>query len=633
MSKLNKKPRSQNQRGRTVHDLSHNFKFTAACGHILPVESDIILPGDTINCKVNLFGRNIQPFLAPAFAEFDFHIDYFFVPMQLLFQKFDNIVYGIKSQFSSAIPQQTGSSNLPYIQAVDLKRFLGWAGESVFSDRLSFEQFGCGAIRLLDMFGINSVGVLSEETRAHDNFCPNFFPWQLAAYQAVYQYYYRDEDLEDFNNSSFNLDQYSSVHVIPSPSRSVTSLDNYPFAQLLRMRYHRAYGDYFQSSKRSPLLNGRNLFQFNFNNLLSVYNDLGSSSIRSVGQQFDDETISSLSSFNSSFRPAVNYEDAPLSISQAAGAPFDGQYNTGNFEDVDSNYARSIDQLRKLFAVEKLLTITERSKKTYDAQTLAHFGVKVPHDVKHEISHIGHDKATFKTQEITALAEGSNVAFGEYSAKGQVGLEGKGCRFTAPCHGVFLATFSIVPRYDYVVRNYRRNFVKDRLDFFQPEFDHLGMQPLYRYEVTDYINVTDDNIDADGHFYAPKVAAEPQGWIYRYQQFKQGINRASPAFLNSVFSSWALTRSPFRAQTAFGTYTESGLSTNNSYYSNQGYNYAYVAPQDSNGIFATLYSGAWSSDYIYEPQRLYLRDPFMLFSHIDYKKVSIMSTYSVPKLD
>ena len=30
--------------------------------------------------------------------------------------------------------------------------------------------------------------------------------------------------------------------------------------------------------------------------------------------------------------------------------------------------------------------ITGRTKKNYDAQVLAHFGVNVPHDVKHDIT-------------------------------------------------------------------------------------------------------------------------------------------------------------------------------------------------------------------------------------------------------
>ena len=38
--------------------------------------------------------------------------------------------------------------------------------------------------------------------------------------------------------------------------------------------------------------------------------------------------------------------------------------------------------IRQLFANEKLAMITGRTKKNYDSQVLAHYGVSVPHDVK-----------------------------------------------------------------------------------------------------------------------------------------------------------------------------------------------------------------------------------------------------------
>ena len=48
--------------------------------------------------------------------------------------------------------------------------------------------------------------------------------------------------------------------------------------------------------------------------------------------------------------------------------------------------------------------ITGRTKKNYDSQVLAHYGINVPHDVKHDITMIHHDEYDLNVQEVTSLA-------------------------------------------------------------------------------------------------------------------------------------------------------------------------------------------------------------------------------------
>ena len=57
-----------------------------------------------------------------------------------------------------------------------------------------------------------------------------------------------------------------------------------------------------------------------------------------------------------------------------------------------------------MFANEKLAMITGRTRKNYDSQVLAHYGVSVPHDVKHDITMIHHDEFELNVQEVTSLA-------------------------------------------------------------------------------------------------------------------------------------------------------------------------------------------------------------------------------------
>lgn len=631
MSKLDKKPRSENHPGRTVHDLSHDFKFTAACGHILPIEADILLPGDKVDVSVDMYARNIQPFLAPAMANFDFHIDYFFVPMTLIYQPFASVVYGIQQEYSSNFNNLQGNGGLPLFSKSVYKNYMEQYGNTIPQD--GFEPVGFGSIRLLDMFGINPVAARPSEAVVVGDYFPSFFPWQLAAYQCCYQYYFRDEDLEKFNNIPFNLDRLAQGTTINDLSFSE---DNSTFRQLCKIRYHRAYNDYYLGISRSPLINENNLIGGNINgfgslnNLLSVYNDLGSAAVFPSGQYYNDSNVEVPGN-----NPNALFGAAPLSlfeqnqVGDLDSGPIESHYNT--------NFSRTTDQLRKLFAVEKLVTITERNKKTYDAQTLGHFGIRVPHDVKHEISHFGHDKSSFHIGEITALASGSDgengTTFGEYGGKGSMSLKGHSQRFIAPCHGVLLVSFSIVPRYDYNISNLKRNFVSNRLDFFQPEFDNLGMQPLYKYEVTDRISIT-PNSDSGSRVADASCATQVQGWQYRYEQFKRGVNRVTRAFTNNDLSAWTLQRTPFRNGNSFGSMGSFHTVEEINYYTWLYNSYGYVSPRDTDGIFAVPYLTDEYSEVIgLNPHLVYETDPFCIYSRINYRKVSIMSTYSMPKLD
>ena len=114
--------------------------------------------------------------------------------------------------------------------------------------------------------------------------------------------------------------------------------------------------------------------------------------------------------------------------------------NNGNIRVLFSSYIcytqACTAYVRRNVCNEKLLMITGRTKKTYDAQVLAHLGVEVPHDVKHDISCIGRTTFDLHIGEVTSLASTSDSPLGELAGKGWSMGQGKQFKFTAPCHGV-----------------------------------------------------------------------------------------------------------------------------------------------------------------------------------------------------
>lgn len=642
MSKLNKMPDYSSAQSRTLHDMTHDFAFTTPCGPLLPIEHDILLPGDKVECKVDFNVRNILPFDAPAGVDFDFHLDYFFVPMELIYKPFATYVYGQNDEWSSMFASYklhrleiNDNIRLPLINSEGLYSYLSSLGSS---GSTTFEAYGKSFQRLFDFLGFPTFDerVLND----HYNFdtanmdypiCPNFFPWQLAAYQCIFQKYFRLEEYDKYR-PTFNLDKFYQTNTI-----QVNDSDSQDFvSSLCELHFRPLYKDYFTSVKSNPMYNDLNQNQSILNSLDFVY-----------GQGFN-KTPNSNTLEQNGIVQGVN--DNELEFASGIPTVFGdlanlNKYDSASFE--ESGYGQnSVNQLRALFATEKLLYVTQRAGKNYDDQTLAHFGIKVPHDSKHDLTHIGHCVHTMHIGEVTSLADTSSGEngrlLGAYAGKGYLNTsiqgfgENKEIKFTAPCHGVFMAIFSCVPRVSYDVPVLKKNIVQNRLDLFQPEFDHLGMQPIFRYEIDGFSS--EYKVEDDGDIYINSGNAldetfmsEIVGWQFRYEEKKRQFNRASAAFKSGSLSPWILQVKPLQHMVKYegqvvgeGDVQEYLVHSQNQ----RPLIDLYCYPTITDGIFSANYTKQWETI-----QTQFDTDPFMVNSRINYKKISIMSTYSMPKLD
>ena len=196
---------------RTGHNLSHDFGFTATVGHLLPVIHDIVNPGETVSMSFN-YDIRTMPLQQAAMTKLKVHTEYFFVPMQLLYEPFGSLYYGINDQFSSVF--STSTVKLPLINWADFYTY----AQAHYQEALEFsEAYGKSWIRLLDMFGLNPV---MSSTQDANGYQPNIFPWQILAYNCIYQYYYRLDDKEHFSSLGCNIDnKYNQPTFTPTPSK------------------------------------------------------------------------------------------------------------------------------------------------------------------------------------------------------------------------------------------------------------------------------------------------------------------------------------------------------------------------------------------------------------------------------
>lgn len=629
MSRIDELPKYRANLGRHVHDLSHKFGFTASVAHLLPVFHDFLNPGETVQLGFD-YNLRTQPLASAAMVDLKSHVEYFFVPINLLYEPFGNMFYNINDSYSSMFP--VGHTNVDQIQdhfpLLDFESFQSYVSANS-GDVLGYETRINQIYRLFDMLGYNNNNLQLPPDIQDGNFNPNVFPYPLLAYNCIYQYYYRLDTREVFNQNTFNWDKFYNVSLVDN---GLTNFDWF------KIHYRPKSSDYFTDVKVSPILdilntNSEALQQAQQwlsgnqevrpqagSELAELYTtfaqNIGGSS-GSTGSADFDSAASSLFNYGEGgvSRGTLRINSSKSLIAGSAPgsetqARLENQHTHPLGNGVVGASAFNTANIRALFATEKLWSITGRARKHYDDQTLAHFGVSVPHDPKHEISIFGKDDGVIPIGEVISTSSsydnntGVYGGLGEIAGKGYGSLKSKIHKFTAPCHGVVMAILSFEPVLTYGNTYLKSNVLTDKNDLYNPEFDNLGMQPLFAYEGN--ISVTDEN-----------SLYNINGWQYRYEQWKRRFNRVSKAFQgDGSLDSWML---DFTApQTVDAADTENYLSYLHS-------------PSELNQIMLVNYITGEAEGW--NPVRCYDGDPFVVDGFVRCKKISTMSDTSLPRLD
>lgn len=562
--------------GRDAHNLSQPLGFTSAPGMLLPIWFDFATPGDSYYMQHDLpLLRSIQ-LLAPSMVDVKVHYETFFVPIQMIYQPAENTFFSLQN-LQSSLYENTPSADLlnnsfpclNYDAYITKVKNLG--GEYLHD-----------AFRLADLMGLGSQNFVSYGLTAYK---PNFFPWQICAYHTIFQYYYRLDDKSQFNSDMCNIDDWfrSTVVDFVSPEK-VLSIHQRPWDF-----------DYFTSMYRSPIVSDANVQDILSSADYSFLNDG-----KVVGVSSDGYTI-----------PSNNVDKVSFS------------YNAPGINADVVRQGVNTSMIRQLFANEKLAMITGRTRKNYDSQVLAHYGVNVPHDVKHDLTMIHHDEYDLTVQEVTSLANTDNSPLGELAGKSFSAGNGKEFKFTAPCHGVLMTIFSIEPKKRYVTGFDRINSVSTAFDLPTPEFDRLGNVPMYRYECGFRSQIGPTQ----------RSNSDIIGWKERYYQFKRKPARCTMAFFsNNGVNDWGsyfLSGLPFGELTRGASLAPSGdprPDLEDRFYIERGAVDAMCALPYFSGWKAEAEGENWNTS----PWQAYTRDPFIVNSHIKCKKVSWMSKDGEP---
>ena len=572
---------------RNAFDLSHNDVFSCAPGMLLPISCTEVLPNEHYEINPQIFLRTM-PLNSAAFVRMRQHIEFFFVPMRVLCRQFNQFVVGTKYPISALSTLNDFDKKLPSV-CLNHLRYLyeGTSGNDGLGIPLNL-----GFLRLFDLlgYGFGSTRAV-DDTNYPDSYTdnavkptvtqssPSLSPFRFCAYQKIYQDYYRNPYWEPADASAFNLDDKFGLSLSfgTEPTRLQT---------LCTLRYRNWTKDFFTSIQ--PSFQGAPFV---------------SSSVHVSDFLFKDKTVS----FNFSPRDSQGSLNTKLA--------FDNSSSTVSalVADLSSSGSVSIPvhNIRAAFALDKLYRLQQQSGNgSYGEQIRNRFGFGGVHD-DWKSTYIGGSSAPVSIGEVITTAN-TQTSGSSAETLGQTGdIYGKASSvndakivFDTQEHGIIMGIFSVTPDADYNSLGIDpHNFKLSFEQFFQPEFDRLGHQPLNSYFLS---CVSPLSSTSSSKNWLQRVV----GFQNRYLEYKTGFDKVHGQFCSGGYlSAWSAPRNS-------GLLYDTGGSDGNIFntYSLK------VSPKIMNSICSVSFDGNDNTD------------PILVDSHVSIKAIRPMSISDEPLL-
>ncbi len=538
----------QNHSHRSGFDISAKNCFTAKCGELLPVWWDLGIPNCTYDINLQYFTRT-RPVQTAAYTRVREYFDFYAVPLDLIWKSFDTSVI----QMGEVAPVQSKDllnslvvqGDLPYCSLNDLNNALLYqngnvatgGSVSVTSGYESIHGFNRGDLshKLLHMLDYGNVvafdstvvgtstnrfwnrsaplpsslsGTYSQKFRS--SLIVNVFP--LAAYQKIYQDFFRWSQWENADPTSYNFDWFSGTGSIFARGLSnaiPASNDYWKRDNLFSLRYCNWNKDKFMGLLPNS--------QFGDVALVNFGED--GSGLLPVGLASDQSNFTQV--YNST---ALNSSSDTSGISVINGSSAARMPLVAQFSPSDQN-SFSILALRQAEALQKYREITQSVDTNYRDQIKAHFGVNVPASDSHMAQYIGGIARNLDISEVVNnnLYEDSSqaVIYGKGVGTGSSG----GMRYsTGSRYCILMCIYHCIPLLDYSISAPKGQLLATSVEELPiPEFDSIGMESVPSVEL--FNTTLFGDVSAGVGFL---------GYNPRYYNWKTDIDRVHGAFTTTL---------------------------------------------------------------------------------------------------
>lgn len=537
------KPLSIAHPDRNAFDVGYSNKFTSSIGMLLPCYVRECNPNEHYRINPRMFCRSM-PMNSAAFIQCTQNVEFYFVPYRLLWSSFPQWFVGTKYTVSTKMLNSEKDS-FPTFDLGQIFQYL--TVNSSDTDVLGY-NLKKGALRLLDLLGYGDLSHFNDITSVNIESL-QVSPFRLLAYQKVCSDFYRVGNYESNRIASYNVDSLLSFK-----SDSLLFTNTY-----LQLRYRPWKKDRYTISSTS----------FQGNDFMS--------------QNIQSPVFPQITSSHS--QPYSTPEDFIGGLANISS----GSDPLGSF---------SVPNLRSAFALDKLYRLSSQAGDgDYKSQIKARYGFD-PYAPQYKSTFIGSASATVQVNPVTTTADTLDSAGANGTPAGRI--YGNGIaqsssdvfEFDVKEHGIIIGISSFVPDVDYSSYGLNPfNTKVKREDFFQPEFDNLGKQPLTSLCFSPWKKVT----ISDGLATKLQLVNTVLGWFPRYIEYKTSVDEVHGqlnGWLNRSFdraptlSLWSAPRFNSSDSKKFDNWRDKGLSLD----------FFYIDPSLYDSVFVNQYQGDQSED-------------------------------------
>lgn len=503
---------------RSGFDLSRRNCFTAKVGEILPVMCEEVLPGDKWRINMREFMRT-APVQTATFGRVRQYYDFYFVPYNLLWDKFESWIMQTKNAFhAKSIAQAVDQfPSHPYISLNEMLKVLTFAKDNAGSIYLDYvyspdlkELPYKDMVKLFQYLGYP----ITKSSGLGTDLGLNPFP--LLAYQKIYQDYFRYSQWEDAAPWTYNLDYILSVDSLKLDV--TTALKNMSKPSMFNLRYCNLDKDYFNGLLPSPQYGDTAIA-----GPLSGSAVLGSGPYDATFEAGQTDASGSIAMFANNIgagRFSMGYYSGDSGVTGKRGVVLE-KMDFGAKLPVDtSSLGLSILVLRQAEAIQKWKEITLSGDLDYKTQLQKHWNVNISDDNSYMCKYLGGIANNVDISEVinTNLVDSTSEA--EIHGKGVSASNGN-INFTSHQYGVIMCVYHCKPIIEWSADNILpRMLTKTRAtDYAIPEFDQIGMESVLRGQFI---------------YNAAQNWNEPIGYAPRYVDYKTSFDRINGEFQNTL---------------------------------------------------------------------------------------------------
>lgn len=539
-----------NKVSRNGFDLGQRVAFTAKVGELLPVSVTECIPGDKFKFNLSWFTRT-QPLNTAAYTRVKEYVDVFFVPTNLLWNRFNTFVTRMNMNAQQAeniseilqVPTQH-----PYFSWFDVYSYMLTGMSNLFTHSSDYSDYVdvVGQPRVLQTFKLlnylgygkffSTTGFPVDPSGSGKDVVLNPFP--LLAYQKIYYDFYRDQQWEGSLPYCFNINYAGNPSGGASATLQLPVTDlNWTEDNMFTLRYSNFAKDYFLGLLPNA--------QFGDTAAVTVG---GTSSnpdgfLPLVGIPLTDD----LSDNNARFAPVTTQGSYGINqtvtfdhmdaISAAGATTAKVGVNTSSSQaglsDPVTQAQFTILALRRAEAAQKWAEITQSNQQDYKHQVSAHFEKQVSDAYSEHVKWLGGTSSVLDISEVvnTNLNAGEdNISTNNASISGKGAGSGNGnISFEAPTHGIIMAIYHAEPVLDYDLNGIDKFNLKSMpTDYAVPEYDRTGMVAIPQIEFALGYKTGSTTYDY----------SKPLGYGLQYQEYKTKFDKILGAFSDGGLQSW-----------------------------------------------------------------------------------------------